>query len=131
MLSLVAKVGVAVQRGFVILSIKLLIQLQIYIQSVLLLAAIDPIALAVLILAPAFFIPTLVSLDIWRRSKLGLGSNALAIEVEDERHGNEQCCYRTEKRKRIVDAHTLEHVSGEEGEDSAKQTSHDGVGCNG
>ena len=54
-----------------------------------------------------------------------------AVDVEDERDGDEQDGNTTEEGGRPLDAETVEHLLGEEGEAGAGERAKEGIGSEG
>jgi hypothetical protein len=66
-----------------------------------------------------------------RRRKLRLLPYLAALEIEPDRHGDKKRSNDAEECRRPLDAHTVEHLLGEEREGGAAETAEEGVCCDG
>ena len=91
-----------------------------------------PITIRTTFLAPrTLLIPLPILLNIRRRRKLALRANLLAIQIEEDRHRRQQHRHTPDQRASPLDAHTLKHLRREQGEDAAKDGSHECICCDG
>jgi len=74
-------------------------------------------------------VPLLILLNIWRRCKLALRPNLLAIQIKENRHRRQHNRHTPNKRAGPLYTHPVEHLCREQRKDTAKNGPHKRIRC--